>query len=137
MVRKLVERGAAGKTSAFTLRGRKVFWIFTDCPKRTQKSIQNISSRESSRAATPPHLRCWTPEPSTRDDKRSAEVLQEFAEDIEAYKMRSTEARASAVTVDLQDNGSAQPVTNKEDSMYPRAQSRLSTSLISHTNPEW
>lgn len=126
MVRKLIERGVAGKNSAFTLRGRKIYpWFFQEHRERTKKSIQTISSEESSREATPPHLRCWTPEPSAWDGKLCARVLQEFAEDIEAYKMRSTEARASAVTVELQDNNSAQPVTNKEDSMRPSAQSRL------------
>jgi hypothetical protein len=126
MVRKLVERGAAGKTSAFTLRSRTVYaWAFLVYPERTKNLIQNISSEESSREATPPHLRCWTPEPSTWEDKSSVEFLRKFAEDIEGYKMRSTEARASAVTIELQDNNSAQPITNKEDSMHPSAQSRF------------
>jgi hypothetical protein len=44
IVRKLVERGAAGKTSAFTLRGRRVYpFAFLEYPERTKKSIQNIT----------------------------------------------------------------------------------------------
>jgi hypothetical protein len=117
ILRKLIERGAKGKKSAFTLRGSVLnMWKFTDERKRTKKAIQNLVPQESSGAATPPHLRCRTPEPDEWAYKRSTEFLQKFAQDIEAYRMRSTETGNLTGGTDLLDNNSSQLLTSNENS---------------------
>jgi hypothetical protein len=115
MLRKLIERGAMGKKSAFTLRGSEAYmWNITYERKRTKKAIQNLVPQESSGAATPPHLRCWTPEPDTGHDKRSTEFFQIFAQDIEAYRMRSTETGNMTGGTGSQDNNCSLLTTSNE-----------------------
>jgi hypothetical protein len=115
ILRKLIERGAIGKNSAFTLRGRKVgLWNFTWERKRTKKAIQNLVPQESSGAATPPHLRCWTPEPDTWHDEEFGKFFQKFAEDIEAYRMRSTETGNMTGGTGSQDNNCSLLTTSNE-----------------------
>jgi hypothetical protein len=109
MTRKSIERGAIGKRSQFMLRGRSVYqgW-FSDC-------VQDAMSQELG-AATPPHIRCSTPEPDTWQAEESVGFLARYAEEIEAYKTRSKGAGALAGGASLQDNNSPQLVTSNGDS---------------------
>jgi hypothetical protein len=88
ILRRWIERGACGKDSEFTLRGKRVGYLYTIY--RAKKSVKEIMSSESYGATTPPHLRCSTPEPATYWAGESARFLQEFAEEVEAYKERSS-----------------------------------------------
>ena len=84
ILRRWIERGSRGKHSEFRLRGGPVYtWTISD---RIKKSAQEIMSSESYGAATPPHLRCSTPDPATWMAESSADILQEYAEEVEAYK---------------------------------------------------
>jgi hypothetical protein len=118
ILRKLVERGAIGKNSTFTLRGTGVnLWKFTDESKRTKKDIQNLVPQESSGAVTPPHLRCWTPEPDTFKVIQSRDFLRKFAEEIEAYRMRSTETGNLTGGTGSQGNNCSQLATSNGNSI--------------------
>jgi hypothetical protein len=115
ILRKFIERGAMGKKSAFTLRGSALeMWNITYERKRTKKALQNLVPQESSGAATPPHIRCWTPEPDEREYRQSTKFLQKFAQDIEAYRMRSTETGKMTGGTGSQDNNCSLLTTSNE-----------------------
>ena len=85
-------------------------------PGWKKKSIQEVLSRESSGAATPPHLRCSTPEPDTPDARHSAFFLERHKNDVEAYKMRLEGFRTSTLEGLLQGNTFPESVLGKGDS---------------------
>lgn len=113
ITRRWIERGAHGKDSEFILRGRQVHW---EVSFRATKSVQEIMSSESYGAATPPHLRCSTPDPATSSAKWSAEFLQKYAKEVEAYKERSSGIGNSTTESQSQDNPSPKATASNRDS---------------------
>ena len=110
VVRKIVERGAIGKVSLFTVRDKRVdSWHIEDYFRRSGKSIHDIMSSEDSDLAIPQHIRCTTPDPSDWRGAIFAEFIQRHAEDIEAYKRRSS------------GNGSSTAEPQSEDDTSPKA----------------
>jgi hypothetical protein len=140
IVRKFFERGAISKHSAFTLRGKLVpLWRVLENESRelirTRRSIANVLSHGSSGPATPPHLRCYTPDPSTWEARESVRFLEKHAEDIEAYRIRSIGMGTLTDGTGLQDNNSPQLVINNADSDSRDCESQglLQTSQVSYT----
>jgi hypothetical protein len=114
IIHRWIERGARGKNSEFTLRGRYVSGLEVEI--RIKRSIHDIMSSESCGAATPPHLRSSTPELSTPSAHLSAYFLREYAEEVEAYKRRSSGIGNSTAEPQPQDDTSPKATASNGDS---------------------
>jgi hypothetical protein len=114
IMRRWIERGARGKNSEFTLRGSRVTDWSVRC--RIKMSAQEIMSSESYGTATPPHLHCSTPKPSTWATRDSADFLEYYAEEVEAYKRRSSGTGNSTAEPQPQDDTSRKATASNGDS---------------------
>jgi hypothetical protein len=116
VVRKIVERGANGKVSLFTVRDTTVYgWHIEAYLRRSGKSIHDIMSSEDSDLAIPQHIRCTTPDPSLFGGS-FAEFIQRHAEDIEAYKRRSSGNGSSTAEPQSEDDTSSKATASNGDS---------------------
>ena len=113
ITRRWIERGAHGKDSEFTLRGRRVrCW---EVSFRATKPVQEIMSLESYGAATPPRLRYSTPDPDTSGAQNSAWFLQGYSKEVEAYKRRSSGIGNSTTEPQSQDDTSPKATASNRD----------------------